>query len=204
MMKNPRGNCSGIYVFEGIDNVGKSTVVAKVKEKLDQSLKCNCLIVTFPGNEFRTLGSLVYDIHHNQTKYFDLPLNETSLQLLHIASHIDLIQRKLSNLNLEQDIVLMDRYWWSMYTYGLANGMDQNTVEKILEPELICWEGIKVNRIFLLERENRQHDYDETKEQRIIEGYRELAKKDSKSVVINNNASIEKAVIKIYNNILGV
>ena len=203
-MKNPRGNCSGIYVFEGIDNVGKSTVVAKVKGKLDQSLKGYCLIVTFPGHEYRTLGSLVYDIHHNQTKYFDLPLNETSLQLLHIASHIDLIQRKLSNLNLEQDIVLMDRYWWSMYTYGLANGMDQNTVEKILEPELICWEGIKVNRIFLLERENRQHDYDETKEQRIIEGYRELAKKDSKSVVINNNASIEKAVIKIYNNILGV
>jgi hypothetical protein len=51
----------------------------------------DCVIVAFLGNEPRTLGSLVYDIHHNQAKYFDVSLSETSLQMLHIAFLIDLI-----------------------------------------------------------------------------------------------------------------
>lgn len=91
----------GIYVFEGIDNVGKTTIVQKLREKISLSMGCECSVVAFPGNESRTLGSLVCDIHHNQSKYFDTSLNETSLQLLHIASHIDLIQRKMEKLSSE-------------------------------------------------------------------------------------------------------
>ena len=33
--------------------------------------------------------------------------------------------------------------------------------------------------------------------------YRELASKDTKSVIINNDGSIEEAVNKIYNSIVG-
>lgn len=194
---------SGIYVFEGIDNVGKTTIVHKLKEKIGESMGCNCVIVSFPGNEPRTLGSLVYDIHHNQAKYFDLPINETSLQLLHIASHIDLIQGKLRKLSLEGCIVLLDRYWWSSYVYGIAGELNSNIVQAIIEPELIHWKDINVKKIFLLEREDRERDYEDTKDRKIVELYRKLARKESKSVIIENDGSIEEAVTKIYNNIVG-
>lgn len=195
---------SGIYVFEGIDNVGKTTIIQKLKEKIYESMQCECSIVAFPGNQPRTLGSLVYDIHHNQTKYFDLPLNNTSLQLLHIASHIDLIQSKLKKMSSEQCIVLLDRYWWSTYVYGIANGVESNIIQAILLPELILWKDINVKKIFLLEREKRERDYEEVKDREIIKLYRELANEELKSVLINNDGRIEESVSKIYNSIVGV
>ena len=117
-------------------------------------MECACIIVAFPGNDSRTLGSLVYDIHHNQKKYFEESLNETSLQLLHIASHIDLLQRKMRKLSSEKCIVLLDRYWWSTYAYGLAGGMDENIIQAIIAPELLFWKDINVKKIFLLERDD--------------------------------------------------
>ena len=195
---------SGIYVFEGIDNVGKTTIVQKLKEKICETMECECTIVAFPGNDPRTLGSLVYDIHHNQKKYFEESLNETSLQLLHIASHIDLLQRKLRKLSSEKCIVLLDRYWWSTYVYGLAGGMDENIIQAIIAPELLFWKDINVKNIFLLERDNREHDYDEVKDRKIVEVYRELSARESKSILIDNNGSIDEAVTKIYNVIIGV
>lgn len=203
MMEKQEGLYSGVYVFEGIDNVGKTTIVQKLKEKICDSMGCECVIVAFPGNEPGTLGSLVYDIHHNQSKYFDTSLNETSLQLLHIASHIDLLQRKLSKLSSERYIVLLDRYWWSTYVYGLAGDLDSKIVQAILEPELIHWKDINVKKIFLVERENRERDYEKVKDSKIVGLYRELASKESKSVIIENDGSIEEAVTKIYDSIVG-
>lgn len=203
MMEHQNEKYFGIYVFEGIDNVGKTTIVQKLREKISLSMRCECAVVAFPGNEPRTLGSLVYDIHHNQSKYFNTFLNETSLQLLHIASHIDLLQRKLEKLSSERCIVLLDRYWWSTYVYGLAGELNSNIVQAILEPELIHWKNINVKKIFLLERENRERDYDEEKDKTIVGLYRQLANKDAKSVIINNDVRIEETVNKIYNSIVG-
>lgn len=195
---------SGVYVFEGIDNVGKTTIIKKLKEKIFLTMDYECVSVAFPGNESRTLGELVYDIHHNQGKYFDQLLNETSLQMLHVASHIDLVQNKLKKLSLEGNIVLLDRYWWSTYAYGLAGGLDSSIVQAILEPELMCWRDINVKGIFLIERENREHDYNERKDEKIIGIYRELASKEQKSIVINNDGNMEDVVTQIYNSIVGV
>ncbi len=195
---------SGVYVFEGIDNVGKTTIIKKLKDKIFLTMDYECVSVAFPGNEVRTLGELVYDIHHNQGKYFDQPLNETSLQMLHVASHIDLVQNKLKKLSLEGNIVLLDRYWWSTYAYGLAGGLDSSIVQAILEPELMCWRDINVKGIFLIERENREHDYDERKDEKIIGIYRELASKEQKSIIINNDGNMEDVVTQIYNSIVGV
>ena len=55
----------------------------------------------------------------------------------------------------------------------------------------------------MLERENRERDYDEDKDKTIVGLYRELANKEAKSVIINNDRSIEEAVNKIYNSIVG-
>ena len=125
------------------------------------------------------------------------------MQLLHIASHIDLIQRKLRKLSDKKCIVLMDRYWWSTYVYGIAGELNYEIVQVILEPELICWKDINIKKIFLIERENRERDYEEVKDEKIVGLYRKLASEESKSVIIDNNGSMEETITKIYNYIVG-
>lgn len=69
---------------------------------------------------------------------------------------------------------------------------------------VITLEDINVKKIFLLERDNREHDYEEVKDRKIVEVYRELSDGESKSILIDNNGSIDEAVTKIYNIIVGV
>lgn len=63
----------GIYVFEGIDNVGKTTIIENLKIKINERTDYECFSVAFPGNEIRTLGSLVYDIHHDEKNILMIP-----------------------------------------------------------------------------------------------------------------------------------
>ena len=130
-------------------------------------------------------------------------MNETSLQRLHISSHIDLIQRNMEKLRSERCIILLDRFWWSTYVYGLAGGLDSNIVQTILEPELVYWKNINIKKIFLLDRGNRERDYDEEKDKIIVGLYRELSSKDAKILIIRHDGSKEEALSKIYNIIVG-
>lgn len=139
---------SGVYVFEGIDNVGKTTIIQALKQQIQEATDYRCVDIAFPGNEPRTLGNLVYHIHHHQEQYFNVPISETSLQLLHIASHIDLIQRQLIPLSNSKCIVLLDRFWWSTYVYGLAGGVEENIIQSIIAPELLYWKHINIKKIF--------------------------------------------------------
>lgn len=194
---------AGIYVFEGIDNVGKTTIIQALKKRIDKVAKIDCINISFPGHEPRTLGNLVYQIHHNEEQYFNIPINEASLQLLHVASHIDLIQRKLGPLSNSECIVLLDRFWWSTYVYGLAGELEEDMIRAIIAPELLFWKNINIQKIFLLERNERKRDYDVKKENMIIEKYRKFAEQESKCILVDNNASIENAVDRIYSSING-
>lgn len=194
---------SGVYIFEGIDNVGKTTIIHALKQRIQETTDCKCVDVAFPGNEPRTLGKLVYCIHHHEEQYFDVPLNETSLQLLHIASHIDLIQRRLKLLSNSKCIVLLDRFWWSTYVYGLSGGLEENIIQTIIAPELLYWRDINVKKIFLIERNKKQKNYELNKENTIIEKYRQLAEKELLCEKIDNNESLEEVVNKVYRSIFG-
>lgn len=194
---------SGVYVFEGIDNVGKTTIIHALKQQIQKLTDYKCVDVAFPGNEPRTLGNLVYRIHHYQGQYFDVPIHETSLQLLHIAAHIDLIQRQLKPLCYSKCIVLLDRFWWSTYVYGLAGGVEENIIQSIIALELLYWKDIDIKKIFLLERNKRQKDYELMKENAIINNYREIAEKEPMSTKVDNNGSVEETVNKVYKSIFG-
>ena len=188
---------SGVYVFEGIDNVGKTSIIHALKQQIQEATDYRCVDIAFPGNEPRTLGNLVYNIHHHQEQYFNVPINETSLQLLHIASHIDLIQRQLMPLSNSRCIVLLDRFWWSTYVYGLAGGVEENIIQSIIAPD------IDIKKIFLIERRERQKDYELSKESNIIDEYRKLAKKELKCERLDNNESLVEVVNRVYKSIFG-
>ncbi|WP_371377433.1 dTMP kinase [Sporomusa aerivorans] len=204
MGNNIKNSYAGIYVFEGIDNVGKTTIIQALQEKICKEIGYDCTTIAFPGNEARTLGALVYDVHHHENKYFDFPINNASLQLLHVAAHIDLIQRKLIEEYSSSKIILMDRFWWSTYAYGLAGRLERDVVHAILAPELVYWEKININKIFLLERKDRKIDYETNKDILIRKNYSDLAKRESKCQIINNDGRLEETTNRVLINILGV
>lgn len=194
---------SGIYIFEGIDNVGKTTIICELKKLIQETTDYKCLDIAFPGKEPRTLGNLVYHIHHNEEQYFDVPLNEISLQLLHVASHIDLIQRQLRKLNNQRCIVLLDRFWWSTYAYGIAGGVGEEVIKSIIAPELVFWKDLNVKKIFLIERNNRQKEYGLNKDDVILDKYRRLSENEPMCTKLSNNSSINDGVKKVYQIIFG-
>jgi dTMP kinase len=81
-----------LFVFEGIDHVGKTTIVSKLIDKLKEC-GISCSFYSFPGKEPKGLGALVYDIHHHESSYFSEPINPISLQMLHVAAHIEVLYK---------------------------------------------------------------------------------------------------------------
>ena len=101
-----------LIIFEGPDGVGKSTISREVQKRL-QLYGENSDLLTFPGREEGTLGQLVYKIHHEPEKLGLTSLTGSSLQVLHIAAHLDSIESRIIPALAEGKTVLLDRYWWS-------------------------------------------------------------------------------------------
>jgi dTMP kinase len=52
-------------------------------------------------------------------------LSSASLQLLHIAAHIDAIERRIKPTLGQGRIVILDRFWWSTMVYGAVSGVSE-------------------------------------------------------------------------------
>ena len=72
-----------------------------------------------------------------------------------------------------------------------------------LAPELVYWEKINIRKIFLLERKDREIDYETDKDILIRQNYSDLAKEESKCQIINNDGRLEETINKVFINILG-
>jgi len=140
-----------LFVFEGPDGVGKTTIALDIVNYL-QLIGASSIYVSFPGHEVGTLGKLVYDLHHNPHNYGLKQIAPASLQLLHIAAHIDLIENIIKpTLQAGCDIVL-DRYWWSTWVYGKVRGANPAVLTAMIDIELKSWGKIYPNAVFLIDR----------------------------------------------------
>ena len=103
-----------LFVLEGPDGVGKSTLAHTLTEYLNaKGIPCDYF--AFPGREAGTLGRHIYDFHHNPIQFGVKLVNPASVQVLHIAAHLDTIERNiLPTLEKGRSIVL-DRFWWSTW-----------------------------------------------------------------------------------------
>lgn len=193
-----------VFVFEGIDNVGKSTIVAELGKRLEE-MKITYSIYSFPGKISRTLGALVYELHHNQNAYFDKSVDDLSLQMLHVAAHIDTINNKIIPDLKEGKVVLLDRFWWSTYVYGIANGIKKSLIKDILLPEKKMLEKTVIEQYFLVKRRNSDSDYDSSYSETVLKTYEELGvdvHKKGLLTIVDNNFNIEVVVDDILNKIL--
>jgi dTMP kinase len=140
-----------LFVFEGIDGSGKTTLSRALADHM-KAAGLDCDWLSFPGREAGTLGRHVYELHHDQRRFGIKALHPVSLQLLHVAAHIDIIESRIRPALTEGRHIVLDRYWWSTFAYGRVAGASEQVLNAMIDVERLHWEQIQPNAVFLVTR----------------------------------------------------
>jgi dTMP kinase len=140
-----------LLVFEGADGVGKSELAEQFSSWL---VREGYLMeaLSFPGKEEGTLGRLVYELHAQPEQFHVKSLTPASLQALHIAAHLDAIERRIIPSLKSGRTVVLDRFWWSTWVYGSASGVDRLVLERMVATEKAAWGSVKPMVVFVVDR----------------------------------------------------
>ena len=188
-----------LIVFEGPDGVGKSTLAEQLTVHLSEA-GVPCEHLAFPGRQPGSLGHLVYDLHHDTLGIGLSEVNPTSLQLLHIAAHVDAIEERILPAIRAGAWIILDRFWWSTWVYGAAFGVPERSLEAMIELERLHWGQIKPDVLFLVERQIGAPDNGDGLQAR----YRDLANREqihSRVVTLHNDSSVEEALEAVWEEI---
>lgn len=142
-----------LIVFEGPDGVGKTTLAQTLVDELNRR-DAQYEYYSFPGRDQGTLGHLVYELHHKPDKFGIDHVEPASLQVLHVAAHLDAISRRILPALEAGQTVILDRFWWSTVVYGMVGGVNRGVLDSMVELELQGWGGVSPDAAFLVSRQN--------------------------------------------------
>ncbi len=145
------GTVGKLVVFEGPDAAGKSTIAQDVVKQLSRDRDVS--LDSYPGKRLGTLGELVYRIHHNSEDFGVCDITPLALQSLHISAHLDAIESSLRPKLLAGQLVVLDRFWWSTWVYGLEAKADEAALDALIHAEITSWGEVSPAVILLIERE---------------------------------------------------
>ncbi len=140
-----------LIVFEGADTVGKTSLSSEAVNFL-RTNGVDCESFSFPGKDKNTLGGLVYEVHHSPEHFGLEGLLPASLQTLHIAAHIDAIEKRILPAIRGGKWIVLDRFWWSTWVYGLNAGVEPRYLELMIELEKLHWAEVVPSVLFLVKR----------------------------------------------------
>jgi dTMP kinase len=195
MSSRKRGS---LIVFEGPDGVGKTTLVEAVRQRLESESTLATAGLAFPGRAPGTFGHHVYLLHHEPSQFGIDAIPQTSLQLLHVAAHLDAIDTHIRPRLDDGSVVLLDRYWWSTWVYGLVGGVPQHMLKAMIDLERMHWGEVRPDVVFLVQRAKAHHtglartQYDE-----LLSHYLALATREvstTRVVRLNNDRTVEHAL----------
>lgn len=184
-----------LFVFEGPDGVGKTTVADAVRRSLGKA-GIRSIVLSFPGREPGTLGELVYRLYHDPKSFGVSGISTAAEQLLFTAAHVDVIENRIIP-TLDRGVhVLLDRFWWSTWVYSGVQKLDAQVLNALLEIELNVWGEIEPEAIFLLRRQIPR-----TKRSLALrQKYQLLFRaefQDSRAFNIDNNGTINSSVKQV-------
>lgn len=193
--------------FEGPEGSGKTTVLAKIKEKLIQD-NIEAIITREPG------GSIISEqirevILNKENKLMD-PWTEV---LLYIAARQQHLVEKIFPLLKTNKIIICDRFSDSTVAYqGYGRKLDINKINKIQD---LVFENFKPNLTILfdvdpkigLKRIQKRHksDFDRLDEENLLfhtlvyQGYKQIAKENPQRIkIIDASQNLENVVTEVY------
>jgi dTMP kinase len=140
-----------LIIFEGPDGVGKSALAEAFRSRVAAD-GFNVELLSFPGKEEGTLGKLVYELHHDPQHFRLTSITPASLQVLHIAAHVDAIERRIIPSIQSGQIVVLDRFWWSTYVYGTVSKVSPQVLRPMIATEKAVWGATTPAILFLIDR----------------------------------------------------
>lgn len=184
-----------MIVFEGPDGVGKSTLAEKLRQRLTE-VGQNVTLESFPGRTPNSLGEWVYSLHHDVKS----TLGSNAKQALHIAAHIDAIERIILPQIWSGTTVILDRFYWSTLAYGRVFGANRTLLDHLVAAEKEAWGQVVPDILFLIDRpealrqEHPQRVYDSLRK-----AYAELSVEATcKPHVIDTVQEIEPALLQVF------
>lgn len=186
-----------LIVFEGPDGVGKTTLIEGFAQfRRDQGDRV--IVTEFPGRTPGTLGHHVYQLHHQPERFSIDRLEPASLQIMHVAAHIDAINRVIRPGVESGALVLLDRYWWSTWVYGMDSGADPELLSAMIRCEEFYWGDVAPSLLILVTRHDslRAQDRGEGWHRRAAL-YADLARRESKRrpvLPISNDGSLADGI----------
>jgi thymidylate kinase len=193
---------AALYIFEGPDGVGKTTLSKWFAEVLQENLKQSVAWSSFPGKEDGSVGNLVYQLHHDSKKLGVETIHPRSLQLFHIAAHIDAIESRFKKSLQCGTHLVLDRFWWSTWVYGRFAGEPAAILDEMIALEKKAWGKINPKKIFLISRSGAETKTEAHDKLSML--YRQLAKKQSELTPVEyiiNSGGLDKAKRQILSSI---
>jgi len=75
-----------------------------------------------------------------------------SLQLLHVAAHIDAIENRIKPLLTQGETLVLDRFWWSTFVDGIVGGASRSVLDRIVALERAVWNPVQPDQLFQVTR----------------------------------------------------
>lgn len=189
-----------LFAFEGPDEVGKTSLAQALSERLRHS-GLRARYVALPGHVPGTLGHHVYALHHNPSAFGLQDLDQTSVQLLHLASHADQLNRVICPALDRREIVVLDRYWWSAPVYANAFGVPEHIVSAISNFQRVMWRNAMARAVFLVHRGQPLTDSISSETFRRLRSLYEdfsAAAPDEAIIRIDNDADLDSAATAVF------
>jgi dTMP kinase len=168
-----------LFVFEGADGVGKSRRCRQTAAFL-QRLGVACQSFAFPGKTPGTLGLLVQKLQQSPAEVGLAPLLPETSQMLQVAVQLEGVAREMIPHLQEGKVLLVDRFWWSSWVYGMEMGADSRVMDALIGLARLAWRDMKPSCVFLIERDKPFRVEQSAKSFAALSSlYREIAKKES-------------------------
>jgi thymidylate kinase len=69
-----------------------------------------------------------------------------------VAAHIDAIDRQILPALKSGQTILLDRFWWSAWVYGLVGGCDRRPLRALIDAERAAWGAVQPTLAIVLRR----------------------------------------------------